>query len=68
MGVTPEDRRFTSLAVVVAHRLALFGQILSNGKHRNENLANEKGTCGVYAIHHRPDGQGFPRIPIKKWA
>src|SRR5680860_762190 len=64
-GVMPYGRRLTSLAVVVVHPLALFASTLSSSKRRNENVANEKDTCGVRAIHPRPEGRGFPRIPIK---
>ena len=61
----PYGRRLTSLAVVVVHPLALFASTLSSSKRRNENVANERDTCGVRAIHPRPEGRGFPRIPIK---
>jgi hypothetical protein len=47
------------------HPLALFASALSSSKRRNENVANERDTCGVRAIHPRPEGRGFPRIPIK---
>jgi signal transduction histidine kinase len=38
---------------------------LNSSKRRNENLAHERDTCGVRALHPRPEGRGFPRIPIK---
>jgi|AntRauTorckE5430_2_1112549.scaffolds.fasta_scaffold08615_3 hypothetical protein len=60
----PYGRRLTSLAVVVVHPLALLASTLSSSKRRNENVANERDTCGVRAIHPRPEGRGFLRIPI----